>query len=98
MNLRMLELSEAASNELTETVSVIEAHFRVEVYPKMAACTTTEDGAIPTVEEFLDGSELETNDWYLAAAEMNPHWFPGTMTEAEKKKRRRSKRTVQPNA
>ena len=101
MNVRMLEMAQEATAQLESNaeMSVVEAHFRIEVYPRLAACTTAEDGGpLPTPDEFLDGKDLETNQWYVAAGQRNPHWFPDVSMPEEdvKKKRTRSKRGVRP--
>lgn len=101
MSVRMLEMAQAATAQVESNpeISPVEAHFLIEVYPRLAACTTAEDGEpLPTPDEFLDGKDLETNEWYVAVGRLSPHWFPDvSMPEEEvKKKRTRSKRGVRP--
>lgn len=101
-NLDMLARSEEAESEVSgdTIISLVEAHFRVNIYPKLAAITTAADGGpVPSVDEFLDARDTETNEWYLAAVALNPHWFPEAAPAAvEKKKRKRSRRDLQPAA
>jgi hypothetical protein len=101
-NLEMLARSEDAESEVSgdSLISVIEGHFRVNIYPKLAAVTTAADGGpVPSVDEFLDAKDTDTNEWYLAAVALNPHWFPeAAPAEVEKKKRKRSRRDLQPVA
>ena len=94
MNVRMLEMAQAATAQVESNpeISPVEAHFLIEVYPRLAACTTAEDGGpLPTPDEFLDGKDLETNEWYVAVGRLSPHWFPDvSMPEEEGKKNENS--------
>jgi hypothetical protein len=54
------------------------------VYPSLVACTT---GDVPTLEEFInDIPATDSEEWIIAARELNPRWFLlGEQDEQEKK-------------
>lgn len=80
-------LSDPGNEELTP----LEQVFIVEIYPSMFACSS---GELPSAMEMLDGmTELETDEWYVACVELNPHWFTrNEEDQPEIKKKSRSRR------
>lgn len=96
--------------ESASPISALEENYYFGVYPNLAACTTAEDGMpIPTADEMLDNPNVdETNNWYVAAEQLNKHLFKsdetpqdvpsGVAAEEVKKKRTRSRRAIQPTA
>lgn len=74
-----------------ENLTPLEQVFLVEIYPAMVACSS---GKIPTVEAVLDGmTELDSDEWYTACVELNPHWFTQvTEDQPEIKKKSRSRK------
>ncbi len=46
------------------------------IYAALVACTAFPEGERPSYNEFLDKfSGPDSDAWYIAAAEINPHWF-----------------------
>lgn len=91
-------------------VTGVEFYYYYNIYPVLAACTEAADGLpIPSADDTLDNTdEKGAGEWYAAALEINPHLFETTQPQAEpgtpeevvedhlKKKRRRSRRSLQP--
>lgn len=80
----------------SEELSPLEQVFIVEIYPAMAACSS---GELPSAVELLDTMvDLETDSWYVACTELNPHWFVKDENseggEEIKKKSRSRRRSV----
>lgn len=75
-----------------ENLSPLEQVFIVEIYPAMVACSS---GELPGIIDMLDGMiDLESDAWYIACKELNPHWFlqDGDSEEPEKKKKSRRRK------
>lgn len=109
VNLRMTEIraKEAANLAGREgEVGALEGFYYTEIYPCLAVCTKAEDGLpIPTSDDLFDCLDIQqSNEWYTAAKEKNAHLFPKLEEEEPdkleevKKKRVRSRRSVQPSA
>lgn len=102
LNLKLVETRVEAINKLAgKTITPLEEKYYVETYPALACCTTAEDGqALPTADDLLDGDVMQSNDWYMAALELNPYLFSASEeqqpAEEVKKKRVRSRRHLQP--
>ena len=92
-------------------ITGIEFYYYYNIYPVLAACTEAADGLpIPSADDTLDNTdEKGAGEWYAAAVEVNPHLFDASQASSEsetpeaaedhlKKKRRRSRRSLQPAA
>ncbi len=107
-SLRQTEIraNEAARLAGREDVGALEGFYYTEIYPCLAVCTKAEDGLpIPTSDDLFDCLDIQqSNEWYMAAMELNAHLFPKREEEEPekleevKKKRVRSRRSVQPSA
>ena len=106
-NLRQTEIR---ANEITRLgerkVGGLESFYYTEIYPALAVCTKAEDGLpIPSSDDLFDCLDIQqSNNWYMAAMELNEHLFPSRgeeepteeKVEEVKKKRTRSRRDIQP--
>lgn len=107
-----LRQTELRANEIARLgereVGGLERFYYTEIYPALAVCTKSDDDLpIPSSDDLFDCTDInQSNDWYMAAVELNEHLFP-TRNEEEpteekaeevKKKRRHSRRTIQPTA
>lgn len=91
-----------------QKVTGVEFFYYYSIYPMLAVCTEAADGLdIPTADQTLDNEDQEgAGAWYAAALEVNPHLFetakqeegaaPEEAGELLKKKRKRSRRSLQP--
>lgn len=97
--IRLMAFQEDGKRYVEEhpNITIIEAHYFVNIYPVLAACTQCEDGPVPTAEEFMATEDVDgANTWYMAALEINPEAFPKTLEvpteEAEESKKKRKRR------
>ncbi len=65
------ETKAAEGRELTRLEQKVQ-FFRLNIYPKMAACST---GDVPSEEEARSMPSSELNHWYAACKRVNPDWF-----------------------
>jgi hypothetical protein len=90
----ILEADKLEVDESSEMANNLVRHQRTFVYPSIVACTTCENGKLPTFEEFLQLSAAEVDGWVTDAIALNKGWFEfgggeDSSTVAEKKRRRR---------
>lgn len=71
MRVRRSKLFEEIS-KLPPTGDLEQDAVRLYFYPRMAGCS---EGNVPTLEEFCELLDIETDEWYKACYEKNPHWF-----------------------
>ena len=71
MRVRRSKLFEEIS-KLPPTGDLEEDAVRLYFYPRMAGCS---EGNMPTLEEFCELLDTETDEWYKACYQKNPHWF-----------------------
>lgn len=46
--------------------------IRLYFYPRLAGCS---EGNVPNLEQFCEMLDIDTDKWYKAVYQMNPHWF-----------------------